>query len=262
LELPHNRPEVVRQEILDTNTLRIIAATSGLTDADLASVQIVQKPGRSWVDIYQVGPSEKALNVLSEELRNYARARDEGHTRAFALAALTNRVDPSTISDPDVRAIVTNRAPLPASWLKRAESGTRTNKAGKIASERISTTIVNGKAVTNKTAHIPEVDEVCRWVNYTLVDGEIAWRYFVRFKGDGSLDSFFDTKCDAKEYDTKYQKLIKEVENEANAEMKRAGSLGRLGSVHTFWRLKKEKLKAKGIEWRSPAELNPDHNFD
>jgi hypothetical protein len=47
-----------------------------------------------------------------------------------------------------------------------------------------------------------------------------------------------------------------------HAEMKRKGSFGKFGSVHEFWGLKQEKLKAKGIKWRSPAELNPNTNYD
>ena len=262
LKLSHNSPEVIRQEILNTNTVRLIAASTGLTDADLATVQVAQEPGYSWVQVYQLGNSERAFEVLIEQLSSYVRAREEGHTRAFVLAALANRAAPSTISDRDLRAIATNRALLPVSWLKRAESGTSTNKAGRVASRTIWTTVVNGRTVTNQTTHIPKVDEVCRWVSYTLVDGEVAWRYSVKFKGDGSLDYVHDSRGDAKEYDPKYQKVIKEVEDEAHAEMKRDGSFGRFGSVHTFWHLKKVKLKAKGIEWRSPAELNSNTNYD
>jgi hypothetical protein len=262
LKLSHNTPDVVRQEILDTNTVRLIAASWGLTEADLATVQVSQEPGYGWVQVYQLGNSERAFKVLSEQLRNYVRAREEGHTQAFVLAALTNRVAASTLSDPDLRAIATNRTLLPISWLKKAESGTTTNKAGTVVSRTISTKIVNGKSVTNETAHIPQVDEVCRWLTYTLVDGEVAWRYSVRFKADGSLNYIRDSRSDAKEYDTKYQKAIKEVEDEAHAEMKRDGIFGRFGSVHTFWHLKKEKLKARGIEWRSPSELNPNTNYD
>ena len=44
--------------------------------------------------------------------------------------------------------------------------------------------------------------------------------------------------------------------------MKRAGDYGQFGSCHTFWHLKKEKLKVKGINWRSPSELNPNTCFD
>lgn len=262
LKLSHNSPEAVRQEIMDTNTIHFIAKSSGLTDEDLATVRVAQEPGYSWVQVYQLGNSERAFKVLSDQLRNYARAREEGHTRAFILAALTNRAAPSTIVDGDLRAIATNRALLPVSWLKKAESGTRTNKAGQVVSHKVSTTFVNGRTVTNETTHIPQVEEVCRWVSYTLVDGEIAWRYFVQFKADGALDYIHDSKYDAKEYDPKYQKMIKDVEDEVRGEMKRDGSFGRFGSVHTFWHLKKEKLRVRGVEWRSPSEVNPNTNYD
>jgi hypothetical protein len=261
LKLSHNTPEAIRQEILDTNTIRLIAKSGGLTDEELRTLRVAQEPGYNWVQVYQVGNSDRAFTALSERLRNYVRAREEGHTRAFVLAALTNRASSSTLNG-DLQAIATNRALLPLSWLKKAESGTTTNKAGRVASHTISTAVVNGKTVTNEVTHIPQVDEVCRWVSYTLVDGEIAWRYFVKFKADGSLDYVHDRRCDAKEYQPKYQKIIKDVEDEIRGEMKRDGSFGKFGSVHTFWHLKKEKLKTRGIEWKSPSDLNPNSNFD
>ena len=95
-----------------------------------------------------------------------------------------------------------------------------------------------------------------------MVDGEIAWRYYVKFKADGLLDYVSDSRCDAKEYDPKYQEMIKDVEDVVQGEMKRDGHLGKFGSVHLFWHLKKEKLKARGVEWRSPSELNPNVHYD
>ena len=135
-------------------------------------------------------------------------------------------------------------------------------RSASASSRTISVEVVNGKTVTNETIHIPKVDEVCHWDLYTLIDGEVAWQYLVRFKANGSLDYITDSRCDAKEYDPKFAKVIKEVEDEVHAEMKRNGTLGQFGSVHSFWWLKKEKLKARGIDWRSPSELNPNISYD
>src|SRR5438093_1312647 len=57
LKLSQNAPEIIRQEILDTNTLRLIATYSGLTDKDLATVRVSQEPGFDWVQVYQLGKS-------------------------------------------------------------------------------------------------------------------------------------------------------------------------------------------------------------
>jgi hypothetical protein len=262
LQLALNGPESIRQELLDTNTVRLIANCSGLSEEELSTIQVAPWEGTDRLALYQIGRSEKAFKVLSEQLRNYIRTRKEGHTRAFLLAALTNRASPLSISDPDLRALATNRPLLAVSWLKKEKSGTSTNKAGTVVSRTISTTVVDGRTVTNETTHIPSTNEVCRWVLYTLTDGDIGWSYLMKFKSDGTFGYLHDSKCDAKEYDPKYKKVLKEVEAEVEQQMKANGTFGQFGSVHSFWHLKKDRLKARGIEWRSPSELNPNVNYD
>jgi hypothetical protein len=115
---------------------------------------------------------------------------------------------------------------------------------------------------TNETVHIPKMDEVCRWTSYTLTDGEVAWRYVITFNADAGLRDINCERMDAKELDPKYTDIIKAVEVEVEAEMEKQGIHGRFGSVHTFWGLKKEKLKARGIEWLSPSELNRNVCYD
>ena len=262
LKLSHNPTELIRQEVLDTNTLQTIARFAGITEAELATIQIVPETNRDWLLLYQLGSSDKAFNFLRKHLPNYIHARQDGHTKAFCLAAFSNRVDVATIADPDLRILYTNHDLLALSFVRKNESGTSTNKAGAVASQTTTTTTENGTTVTNETVHVPKVDEVCRWVSYIVVDGEIAWSYFVEFNADNSLDSVHESKRDAKEYDPEYQNVIKEVVAEVQTEMKQSGSYGKFGSVHEFTHLKKEKLKARGIEWRSPSELNPGASFD
>lgn len=208
--------------------------------------------------IYQIGTAERAFEILSERLRTYIQERQGGHTKEFLFASLTNTSQRNPNSESDLRVLLKNQPWLPASWLKKSDSGTFTNKAG-ISSV---TTFVNGKSQTTTRTNLLAVDEVCRWVSYVATDGDIAWRYMLNFKANGQLDNIYVTKRDAKEEDVRFRKTIKDVEDEVRAEMKKNGSFGKLGSVHTFWRLKREKLKAKEIEWRSPAELNPGTNYD
>jgi hypothetical protein len=261
VDVSHNSREAIRRELLDPTTVRLLAKSSGLSDKDLRSFKVAQERGLGWVQLYQTGGSDKTFRLLSQRLMDYVRAREDGHTRGFLLAAITNPA-PSSISDRDLKALLGSQPLLPASWLRRADSGTVTNKAGQVASRTVTTKTINGKEVSSETVHIPKVDEACRWVSYTVADGEIGWCYLIKFKADGSVDYVEESRCDAKEYDPRYQKVMKEVEREVTAAMKKDGSYGQFGSCRAFWHLKREKLKARGIHWRSPAELNPNVCFD
>ena len=212
--------------------------------------------------LYLVGKSTKTFDVLGEELGNYVRARRDGHSQACLVAALTNWFSFPVIRDLELRILATNEALIPVSWLKKVACGTYTNKAGVETSRRTTISTVNGKEITNVVVHIPKTNEIGRWSKYVLIDGEIAWCYSLKLKPDGSLDYEMTTKQDARDHDPRYQQIIHGVENEVEKEMKKDKSHGEFGSCHQFWHLKKERLMKKGIKWRSPAELNPNTNFD
>jgi len=84
----------------------------------------------------------------------------------------------------------------------------------------------------------------------------------MQLKADGSLDRISGSRRDLKDNDPKYQKIIKEVDDEVRAEIKRKALVRKFAFASEFWPRKKEKLKEKGIEWRSPAELNPHQDYD
>jgi hypothetical protein len=261
LNLTYNTPEAIRQELLDTNLSRLIAKYNGLSDEELAKFQIRQEGG--CLELYYFGasdPSHTTFLLISRPLRRYAEAREAGHTRDFALGTITNRTDLSTVSDPDLRAILQERPTLPVDRLRRVNSGTYTNKAGiKIGRTRRTT---NAPFYMTNFTEIPKVDEVGRWVHYVLVDGEVASVYFVQFKPDGSVDQIMESLCDGKEYDPKYSQAIKDAKDQATAELKKEGILPRFGYVHVFWPRVKKILKEKGIDWHSPAEMNPNTSYD
>jgi len=239
LELAHNSREAIQKELLDRSLLRRFAHDMGLSPADLASVRVVVGDYNKSLELQQIGSATNAFDKLSRALIWYIRQRVKGHTKEFLVACITNQPQKSALVDTDLQQLGKWRRELPLSWLKAQGSGTTTNKCG----------------------------DISRWVEYTLVDGDIAEAYLLYFNSDGSFnydrsEISGDEKFDAKEVDPKYEKLFREVTEEIEAEMKKQGDSKGLGSCHTFWRLKKEKLKQKGILWRSPAELNPDTRYD
>lgn len=67
-------------------------------------------------------------------------------------------------------------------------------------------------------------------------------------------------KHDPIEDDPKYRKILAAADKKAEKETK--NSKGRMGHCHAFWGAKQRILAKKGIDWKSPAELNPYCKFD
>ncbi|PWU11835.1 MAG: hypothetical protein C5B50_22500 [Verrucomicrobia bacterium] len=262
LNLSHNSSQQIRIELLDTNTVHLIAKRAGLTATDLATIELGPSPAVGDVTLYQLRKPDKAFNAMAEYLMVYVQAREEGHTREFMMAALTNSTSPLAFTDLDLGVLALNRPLLPVSWIKKIDSGTRTNKAGQIAGIRTTMQSINGRVTTSTVTNQPAEDQVWRWASYKITDGEIQWIYRLNFTPGGRLDYIEEERRDAKEDEPRYEKTIKDAKAETEAEMKKNGTYGRLGSVHTFWHLLKQRLKAKGIDWRSPAELNPNTRYD
>lgn len=263
LKLDHNRPDLIRQELLDPNTIRRIAKARGVSDEGLLSVIIApDRFGDHELALQHLKGDEVAYTNLAAGLRAYIHERHDGHTREFVIMSVTNRVSLATVSDPDLRLLLAAQPLLVPSQVKKIRSGVITNLANHLASKTTSIVYANGKYSSNETVHIPKTNEVCRWVSFAVVDGEIAWQYLLQLKANGLLDHIDESKADAKDFDPAFENIMKSVEDEAIAEMKKDGSYGKFGSVHGFWWLKREKLKAKGIHWRSPAELNPNTCYD
>jgi len=74
-----------------------------------------------------------------------------------------------------------------------------------------------------------------------------------------------DEIADPIEQSPQYKKVIHEVEKEAEANLKKKGLdfPGRMGYCHSLWGEIQRILKEKhGIEWKTPAEMNPMTIFD
>ncbi len=60
-----------------------------------------------------------------------------------------------------------------------------------------------------------------------------------------------------------YKLVVNEVEQEAHKTLADQGVQKTRGYIHQFWTLKKKMLKDKhSIDWKSPAEMNPNAKFD
>jgi hypothetical protein len=62
------------------------------------------------------------------------------------------------------------------------------------------------------------------------------------------------------ENDPKYKEIIRQVDEEVKAEL---GESHPMGYCHMFWGLKKKLLLERyGISWKSPADMNPNIEYD
>jgi hypothetical protein len=259
----HTLREAVRRELLDTNTVRLVATSVGLTEREQRLFQVAPGPIEDDVWLYVLGNEwTEGCARFADRLGGYVLSRMDGHTRTCLLTAITNRQPVSSVSDRDLLIVITNYPMLPPAWFRKVDSGTTTNKAGRVASRSVTLTVVDGRQSWHTNAHIPKKDELYRWTSYILVDGDVGWRYTLRLWGESSFDRIDASKFDAKEVDPKFEALIKSVDSEVEAEMKQSGTFGRLGSINTYWLLKKEKLKARGVDWHSPSELNRGTIYD
>lgn len=263
LALEHNRREIISRELLETNFFRLLAQSCGLSEAETAAATIAIGENGKGLSLYQIGTNPKAFEVLDPQIAEYVCARNEGHTAGFLQVAMSNRVNAAMIPDLELRRLSTNQLWVALSALQKGESQLVTNRAGSHISHRLVTKVRDHGVEQDIDIRTNRTDVVCRRVAYRVIDGEIGWIYHIEFNPDGSLYSVKDRwKCDAKDIDPKYRRLFKLVDDEIKEAMEKDGSYGKLGSCHSFWRMKKELLKTKGISWRSPSELNPGTLFD
>ncbi len=232
VEVSHNSPVVIRQELLNTNTIGLLAASTGLPTEELAKLAVAPGPVEEELWFYNARGSEKAAKLFGEKLQFYVRGRLSGHTTGFLLSTLTNS-RPLQPTDPDLRALLGRRPELPAHLLKRSDFECKTNR----------------------------LEESYRTERYYYVDREVAWCYDLTFSEDGKLLGHAEWRVDANEYDPKFQSAIREVDRVLRGELQRNGTNRASGPIRSFSEIKKERLRAVGISYRSFEELNPGIHF-
>jgi hypothetical protein len=227
VEVSHNTPSTIRQELQDTNTIGLIAASTRLSAKDLASIALAPDEATHELWFYSLGGNTNAYDAFGSKLEYYVQGRLSGHTKGFLLAGLTNVTRSAEATDPDLRALLSQRPDLQAVQPRRWDSGSTTNASAALF----------------------------RTAEYYYVDGEVAWTYQVAFSERGNMLAVAEWRADAKEYDPQYRKAIQQADKAALEEVKQKGSLA-------LSRAKKEKLRAKGVSYRTFEELNPGVTVD
>jgi len=251
---PPISPIALRNELFDDALIRDIGKMAGVSEECISAVRLFwnleRENSKSWFGFHWSPEHNDEARVLREALQAYVDARADGHTKEFMRAVLNRSPTlPEEIEDAGIRAIVEKYPMTHPTLLRKVDS-----------SDEEYTNIVYR---SNNGEWVGEPRRYKGWAVYILVDGDIAWRYVVDFKAeDGSVYSVHCQKCDAKEYHKRYAPIIKLVGQATTAEMSVLGLGGGLGSCHTFWTLKKNKLARLGIRWRSPSELNPNTIYD
>ena len=234
-ELPGNSINSIRAEVGAPDFLVRIAAKAGLSRDQIAKITLKREEEYDWFELKQNGTRPEVFNALEEAVRNYVHGRERGYSAEFLLSSFRKGSEQDTPADPDLRFLLQAHPELPAGAVRRL-------------SEDFSAADGGGSN---------------RWVRYVVADKEIAVIYVLCFGASGKLKHCdWGSNVDPKELDPKYEAVFKDVEREVEAKMKTDGTAGRFGSCHHYWRLKKEALKARGIDWRSPSELNPNANYD
>jgi len=256
IDLPHNSPDAIRDEVFDDALIRSIGKALGLSEEGVSSVRVFKDPEKQndeWRKYFLDFCWQKNHNAESETLlkalQAYIAARSEGRTKESMQASITNLTPLAEIKDAGIRAIVEKYPLTPASLLQKSKS------------DNSKRTVTHGVSLGSGKETI-ETIKLKGMSSYILIDDDICWLYEVDFRADdGTVFSVRSEKHDAKGYDEKYAKVFKQVEAEVKKEMKKEGIKG-LGSRPSSWWRKKEKLEKRGILWRTPSELNPGTCYD
>ncbi len=102
------------------------------------------------------------------------------------------------------------------------------------------------------------------WTYISIVDS-IALQYLVSIGPTGSVRQVLETKRSAFEFDPVYSSIISNVQERVIAEMEaeNLGSSRGFGACHTIWNRQKDILyNEHGLDWKTPAELNPYTAYD
>lgn len=253
----------VYQELLGSNTVDRLTAALPLSAAEANSFYLCIIPEAGQLQLIGKQPTvSPAVEAVFNQVTAYSEARFDGHSRACLLAGVMDRPALTDLKNPDLRVLASHYPLLPVFQFQYLADGFTTNEAGVVASSSLHIYHTNGTTVIVTNQYIPTTNEACRWAKYFLADQKIAWTYELNYHADGTLDYIDTEKHDVKEFIPKYADLMKTVDAEVTAELEKSADPDKADSDRAKWTLKKAKLKARGLDWQSPAELNPDTEYE
>jgi hypothetical protein len=205
VRLSHNTAEQISRELLDTNTVGVICNSLKLTEEERQSFLVAPGFGNVgvWIYLAENGRAD-VFKRFAEQLEAYVSCRSAGHTRECLIAGLTSQTPKNLIEDEDLRILLEKQPLLPASWFKRTGSGYSTNKTEGSPKELVIDSTGHWRLTNSRPVSV--TNEVIRWVEFTIVDRELAWRYKLTFTPEDRLSHIFEGKIDAIELDPKFRK--------------------------------------------------------
>lgn len=223
--LAHNSCDTIAEEVQHTEIRRLLLRGLKLPE-DTALRYLVDERSCN-VQVSTFGLKKGDAESLAELLKDYVRSRATGHTAAYALGSLKQRVVQAAPETNGFRATLYETFPyLPREWVKEDPFQSATLPANSIVPPK----------------------------RFVVVDGEIAWVYSVALGGSRAGES----KVDAKEFDPMLRPKFEAAREEAKQNLEKRGIKKGFGYIHHF------EAEVDAILWqkyqikrRSFRELNP-----
>ena len=209
------------RELLDATLVRRIGLAAGLSEDDLATIRVSYVPTATSVTLYGPGASQKTLELLKHRIWWYIMERTEGHTTAYFLAALTNRLHPVVVKDRELSEVLKREPTVPPSLIKKLDYLYFTNAAGTFKDVQRTYDPVTDKVTERTNRFRKAVVERC--ARFLLLDGEVAWIYALTSTPGVESFGYNAFREDSKEFDPNYTDCIKKVDEEVKAELQRDG---------------------------------------
>jgi hypothetical protein len=226
IPVSHNGYEAIAREIHTPEFRQLLGQLVKLPEGTHPKYTVDK---RDQVQVSTVGIGLEVAEDLARVLGDYIKSRAGGHTEAYALDSLKQRLIEKPAETDGYRLALFEQFPsLPTAWVRLDPVQPKTPQG------------------TNQTL-APR--------RFVVIDGEIAWSYAVP-AGSGRI---WETRVDAQEYDPKLRSRFDAAAQEAERNMERMGIKRGFGYVNQFEAEFDRVLRNKHqIHRRNFHELNPE----